>query len=67
MLPDEQPSPEQIEIFRRMTPARRWEAAKRLYSTVRAHKAAFLRHAHPEWTEVEVKDHVRRAFLHARS
>lgn len=67
MLPDEQLSPEQIEVFRRMTPAKRWEAAKQLYWTVRAHKAAFMKHSHPEWTDARVSEEVRRVFLHARS
>ncbi len=66
MLPDEQPSPEQIAIYRRMTPAQRWEAAKRLYWTVRDHKTAFMRQVHPEWTDAQLSNEVRRVFLHAR-
>jgi hypothetical protein len=67
MLPDEGTSPEQFEIFRRMTPDQRWEAARNLYWTMRRHKAAFLRSQHPEWTEAQVADAVRENFSHART
>ncbi len=67
MLPDEQASPEQIAIFRRMTPEQRWRAANRLYWTARRHKAAYLRSLHPDWSEDRVDDEVRRIFLHART
>ena len=67
MLADEQPSPEQFAIYRRMTPEQRWRAAQRLYWTCRRHKAAFLRSLHPNWTEEKVEDEVRRVFLNART
>jgi hypothetical protein len=67
MLPDEQPTPKQIEILRKMTPEQRWHAAHRLYWTVRRHKTAFLRCQHPDWPEDKLKDEVRRIFLNARS
>jgi len=67
MLPDEQPSPEQIEIFRRMTPEQRWHAAHRLYWTMRRHKAAFLGSQHPDWTDDKVESEVGSMFLHART
>ena len=67
MPPDEQASPEQIEVFRRMTPEQRWEAAQQLYWTMRRHKAAFLQTQHPEWPEQRIEDEVRRIFSHART
>ena len=67
MLPDEQPSREQIEIFRRMTPEQRWRAAYRLYWTMRRHKAAFLRSRHPDWSDKKIQDEVRSIFQHART
>jgi hypothetical protein len=67
MVTDEQPSPEQIEIFKRMTPEQRWHAAHRLYWTMRRHKAAFLRSQHPDWTDDKVEGEVRSIFLHART
>jgi hypothetical protein len=60
-------SPEQIAMLRRMTPGQRWDSAHRLYWTMRRHKAAFLQSQHPEWTERQVTDEVRRIFSHART
>jgi hypothetical protein len=67
MLPDEQTSPEQIAVFRRMTPEQRWQVARRLYWTMRRHKAAFLRSLHPDWPEQRVAAEVREIFSHART
>ena len=67
MLPDEGPSPKQIEIYQRMTPGERWEAAQGLYRTARAIKTSGVRSQHPEWTQLQVEAEVRRLFLHARS
>jgi hypothetical protein len=67
MLEDEQTSPEQFAIFRRMTPAQRWHMANRLYWTCRRHKTAFLQSQHPDWPEQRVADEVRRIFSNART
>ncbi len=67
MLPDEQPSPKQIEILRQMSGERRLRVAEQLYWTARKVKAAGVRSQHPDWSEEEVKAEVRRIFLHARS
>jgi hypothetical protein len=48
MLPDEATSPEQYEIFRRMTPAERWQVAHNLYWSMRRYKTAFLESQHPD-------------------
>ena len=67
MLADEQTSPEQFALLRRMTPDQRWRAAYRLYWTCRRHKAAFLHSLHPDWSEAQVNAEVRRIFGHART
>jgi hypothetical protein len=67
MLRDEQASPEQIEVLRRMTPEQRWIAARNLYWTMRRHKAAFLQSQHPEWPREKVEEEVKRIFMNARS
>jgi hypothetical protein len=67
VLPDERPSPEQLAVFRAMTPQQRWDAACGLYWSARRLKAAFLRSQHPDWSEPEIEAQVRRAFLYARS
>jgi len=50
-----------------MTPEQRWRAAQPLYWTMRRHKTAFLRSEHPDWSEQQVEETVRRIFLHART
>ncbi len=67
MLRDEQASPEQIEVLRRMTPQQRWRAAHRLYWTCRRHKTAFLQSQHPDWPEEQIQNEVKRIFSHART
>jgi hypothetical protein len=67
MLVDEQAGHEQIEIFRRMTPEQRWQAAHQLYWTMRRHKAAFIHSQHPDWSKTEVEGEVRRIFHCART
>jgi hypothetical protein len=67
MLVDEQTSPEQFALLRRMTPEQRWRAASRLYWTCRRHKAAFMQSQHPDWPEQQVADEVRRIFSNVRA
>jgi hypothetical protein len=67
MLPDEQPTMEQIEILRAMPGERRLELAERLYWSAREMKAAGLRAQHPDWPEERVRAEVRTIFLHART
>ena len=64
-LPDEQPSPEQLAIYRTMTGQRRLEIAEQLFWTARALKTAGVRHQHPDWPEEKVMAEVNRIFLHA--
>lgn len=65
--PDDDPSPEQIAIYRQMTPGRRLEIAEQMYWSARRMKAAWLRTQHPDWTDVQVNAEVTRIFSHARS
>jgi hypothetical protein len=65
--PDDDPSPEQIEIYRRMTPGRRLEIAEQMYWSARRMKAAWLRTQHPDWSDAGVETEVTRIFSHARS
>jgi hypothetical protein len=67
MLADEQTSPEQIKILRAMSGEQRLRLAERLYWSARKMKAAGLCAQHPDWSAEQVKDEVRRIFLHARS
>ena len=67
MLPDEQASPEQIEILRAIPGEERLRLAERLYWTARKLKSAGLRAQHPDWPNERLDDEVRRIFLHART
>jgi hypothetical protein len=64
---DDSPSPEQVEIYRRMTPGRRLELAEQLYWSARELKRAWLRSLHPDWTQEEIETEVTTNFSHARS
>ena len=63
----DRPDPRQMEILRRMTPGQRVGIAMQMYAQARRIKAAALRSFHPDWTEEQVQDAVRRAFLYART
>jgi hypothetical protein len=67
MLPDEQPGPDQIAALRAMTGEQRLRMAEKLYWSARKMKTAGVRAQHPDWTEEQVKDEVRRIFTNARS
>ena len=67
MLADEQPSLEQLAIYRRMTPERRLALAEGLCWTARRMKAAWLRTQHADWTDAQVMKEVARIFSHART
>ena len=66
-LADEQPSPEQIAIYRSMTPGRRLEVAEQLYWMARRMKWAWIRSLHLDWTDAQVENEVTRIFSNARS
>ena len=55
----------QIDVLRRLTPGQRLEAAIDLYWSARQLKAGFLRTNHPEWSEEQVEEAVREAFMRA--
>ncbi|NUM88685.1 MAG: hypothetical protein HUU37_05735 [Bdellovibrionales bacterium] len=53
------------EIFRGMSPARKWEEWNRLRDAAWRLKAAGIRACHADWSDQEVENAVRRIFLHA--
>jgi hypothetical protein len=59
------PTPEQVRIYRSMSPAKKLELINRLNQTARRLKAAGLRMQHPEWTEEQVSQRVKEVFLYA--
>ncbi len=67
MLADEELSPKQIEILRRMPPERRLALAEQLYWTARGMKTAWIRAQHSDWPEEKVLQEVTRVFSNART
>jgi hypothetical protein len=57
----------QHEIFRAMTPGKRWEQFLSLRATAWKLKRAGLRSLYPELPDKEIEDMVREYFLHAKS
>ena len=66
-MQDEDYSEEHLRILRAMTPEQKILAAEKLYWTAREFKAAGVRWLHPDWTEEQVQEEVRRVFMYARS
>jgi len=50
-----------------MTPEQKLRIANQLYFSARQLKMAVLRHAHPDWTEKELKEKVQEFFLYGRT
>ena len=57
----------QIDVLRRMTPGERLEAAMDLHRSAWNLKSAVVRADHPEWSEEQVEEVVREAFIRAGS
>ena len=59
-------TPEQIEIYKAMSPAKKLELAGRFHLASRHLKAQGLRMQHPDWTDEQVNQRVKELFLYAR-
>ncbi|HMO50224.1 MAG TPA: hypothetical protein PKE26_04800 [Kiritimatiellia bacterium] len=57
--------PEQIKIFRAMSPAKKLELAGQFILFARQVKAQALKQEHPDWPESRIQQEVRRWFLYA--
>lgn len=57
----------QTQVIRAMTMEQRWRVAQSLYATARAWKAGAMRALHPELNEADIREAVRRSFLHVGS
>lgn len=56
---------DQTQVLRAMTMEQRWRVAQSLYATAREWKSCALRALHPDWNEADIREAVRRSFLHA--
>lgn len=59
--------PEQIQLFKKMTPGQKLRLALDLYKSARKLKAAGLRMQHKNWTEDQIQEKVKEIFLYART
>jgi hypothetical protein len=57
----------QDQIYKKMTPQQKLDAALSLYHSARQLKAAWLRQMHNDWTEQMIAQAVREAFSNART
>ena len=58
-------TPEQVKIFKAMSPARKLDLAGGFHYAARQLKALGLRSQHPDWTEARINARVREIFLYA--
>ncbi len=58
-------TPEQIKIFKAMSPADKLSLAVQFYYDARRLKARSLETLHPEWTKEQVQKKVKELFLYA--
>ena len=59
--------PEQVKIFKAMSPTTKLTLAANLYFAARQLKKRGLRMQHPDWTDEQVQRKVRDLFLYAAS
>ena len=57
--------PEQIRIWKGMSPREKLQIANSLYWSARETKAGWLRQIHPSWTEEQIEKTIQDIFLHA--
>jgi hypothetical protein len=57
--------PEQIRIWKRMSPAEKLQLANSLYWSAWEAKGEWLRQIHPSWKVEQIEEKVRDIFLHA--
>jgi len=59
--------PEQIKIYRSLSPTEKLNIAESIYRSIWKLKAAATQNKHPQWNEEKVNIEVSKIFLHARS
>jgi hypothetical protein len=58
--------PEQIKIYKSMTPVQKLDISIKLYQSAKALKTAAIKEQHPDWSEEKIKKTVNEIFLYAR-
>ena len=57
--------PQQVAIFRAMSPAEKLRLAAEFNATAREFKRAALKQFHPDWTEEQIQTKLKGLFLYA--
>ena len=57
----------QYEYLKKMSPQQKLEVSMNLYHSAKELKSAWLGQLHSEWSDHEIKQAVREAFINARS
>jgi len=60
-------TPEQVQVFKAMSPADKLSLAADFYFASRHLKSQGLRAQHPEWPEEKIRQRVKELFLYATS
>jgi len=58
--------PEQIKIFKSLSPDAKLKIAEKLYTSAKTLKISVIRQQHPQWSEEKIAEKVREIFLYAR-
>ena len=59
--------PEQIKIYKELTPEKKLQIALNLYYSAKELKTAELKRQHPEWSKEKIRQSVNNIFLYART
>lgn len=62
-LPPSSHTPEEIQIYRNMSPQKKLELIAQSYLNARRWKKAGLKALHPDWTDAQLNEKVRELFL----
>jgi hypothetical protein len=57
----------QLKIYREMSPENKLDIAILLYHTARSLKKIALQNQHPEWSDVQISQELRKIFFYART
>jgi hypothetical protein len=63
MNPSETLTPQEVAIFKAMSPAQKLALAARFYADARQIKRAALKMQHPDWPEAQIETKLREIFL----
>jgi hypothetical protein len=57
--------PEQLNIYKKMSPEQKLRLSLDLYHSARLIKRAGLKHQHPDWSDTQIEKKLKEIFLYA--